>query len=232
MARTMHEKRPEEDNRYHDTWKLLKKYRDVTWSLEVSVRQVKNQFRIDYDCSIEDFLDSIYMAGADLGGTIIEDHAKCIERSYKMLTLLENAVNLLRTRHKNGEVYYWILYYSFLSPQKLKNVDEIIEVLRPHIRDISSKIIGFGKRDFPYPSFQFKKSSYIFLFISASNNSITYLSFPHCFLSLIPILPHFYFIFCSTLFRSLAITSYNFPSAVILVENWKCFAIECEIPIC
>ena len=72
MARKMHEKRPEEDNRYHDTWKLLKKYRDVTWSLEVSVRQVKNQFRIDYDCSIEDFLDSIYMAGADLGGTIIE----------------------------------------------------------------------------------------------------------------------------------------------------------------
>lgn len=67
MARKMHEKRPEEDNRYHDTWKLLKKYRDVTWSLEVSVRQVKNQFRIDYDCSIEDFLDSIYMAGADLG---------------------------------------------------------------------------------------------------------------------------------------------------------------------
>lgn len=109
MARKMPEKRPEEDNRYHDTWKLLKKYRDVTWSLEVSVRQVKNQFRIDYDCSIEDFLDSIYMAGADLGGTIIEDHAKCIERSYKMLTLLENAVNLLRTRHKNGEVYYWIL---------------------------------------------------------------------------------------------------------------------------
>ena len=138
MARKMHEKRPEEDNRYHDTWKLLKKYRDVTWSLEVSVRQVKNQFRIDYDCGIEDFLDSIYMAGADLGGTIIEDHAKCIERSYKMLTLLENAVNLLRTRHKNGEVYYWILYYSFLSPQKLQNVDEIIEVLRPHIRDISS----------------------------------------------------------------------------------------------
>lgn len=78
------------------------------------------------------------MAGADLGGTDIENHARCIERSYKMLTLLENAINLLRTHHKNGEVYYWILYYSFLSPQKLKNVDEIIEVLRPHIRDISS----------------------------------------------------------------------------------------------
>lgn len=133
----MYEKRPDEDVRYHDTWKLLKKYRDVTWSLEVSVQQVKNQFRVDYDCSIEDFLESIYMAGADIGGTIIEDHAKCIERSYKMLTLLENSVSLLRTRHQCGEVYYWILYYSFLSPQKLKNVEEIIEALRPHIRDIS-----------------------------------------------------------------------------------------------
>ena len=105
MTRKMCEKRPEEDVRYHDTWRLLKKYRDVTWSLELSIRQVKNQFRIDYDCSIEDFLESIYMAGADLGGTDIENHARCIERSYKMLTLLENSVNLLRTHHQSGEVY-------------------------------------------------------------------------------------------------------------------------------
>ena len=86
MSGKMYEKQPEEDARYHDTWRLLKKYRDVIWSLEVSVQQVKNQFRIDYDCSIEDFLESVYMAGADLGGTDIENHARCIERSYKMLT--------------------------------------------------------------------------------------------------------------------------------------------------
>ena len=104
MSGKMYEKRPEEDARYHDTWRLLKKYRDVTWSLELSIRQ---------------------------------NHARCIERSYKMLTLLENSVNLLRTHHQSGEVYYWILYYSFLSPQKLKNVEEIIEALHPHIRDIS-----------------------------------------------------------------------------------------------
>ena len=28
-----------EDPRYHDTWRLLKKYRDVVWSLEVTVQQ-------------------------------------------------------------------------------------------------------------------------------------------------------------------------------------------------
>ena len=36
-----------EDPHYHDTWTLLRKYRDVVWSLEVSVRQVRNRFRID-----------------------------------------------------------------------------------------------------------------------------------------------------------------------------------------
>ena len=54
-----------------------------------------------------------------------------------MLTLVNNSIELLRTRHKHGEDYYWLLYYTYLSPQQLKNVEEIIEQLRPHIRDIS-----------------------------------------------------------------------------------------------
>ena len=95
-----------EDPRYHDTWRLLKKYRDVVWSMELSVQQMKNQFQIEYGSSIEDFLDSIYLAGADLSGTELEDHARCIERSNKMLTLVNNSIELLRTRHKHGEDYY------------------------------------------------------------------------------------------------------------------------------
>ena len=122
---------------YHDTWKLLKKYRDVVWSLELSVQQVRSRFEIEYGSSIEDFLESVYLAGADLGGSKIENHARCIDRSNQMLKLLNNAVEILRTRHKNGETYYWLLYYTFLSPQQLDNVDEIIEQLQPHIRDIS-----------------------------------------------------------------------------------------------
>ena len=103
-----------EDNPlYHDTWMLLRKYRDVVWSLELSVQQARRKFQIEFGSSIE--------------------------RSYQMLKLMENAVNLLRNKHKFGEAYYWILYYSFLSPQQYRNVDEIIEELRPHIRDISRR---------------------------------------------------------------------------------------------
>lgn len=137
MAGKRTKKAPVKDSRYHDTWRLLKKYRDVVWSMELSVQQVKKEFEIEFGSTIEDFLESAYLAGADLGGTKIESHARCIERSNQMLKLLNNAVDILRTRHKNGEVYYWLLYYTYLSPQQLQNVDEIVDQLRPHLRDIS-----------------------------------------------------------------------------------------------
>ena len=87
----------------------------------------------------EDFLESVYLAGADLSGTELEHQAKCIEQSHKMLCLVDSAVDLMRAKHKNGEEFYWLLYYSYLSPQELQNVEEIIDQLRPHIRDISTR---------------------------------------------------------------------------------------------
>lgn len=127
----------QENPLFHDTWKLLKNYRDAVWNLELAVQQVRSTFEIEYGSSIEEFLDSIYLAGADIGGTKLENYAKSIERSNKMLNLLNSAVDILRNKHKHGEQYYWLLYYSYLSPQQLQNTDEIIEKLRPHITNIS-----------------------------------------------------------------------------------------------
>ena len=122
---------------YHDTLKLLKKYRDVVWALELSIQQVRKRFSIEYGSSIDDFLESVYLAGADLTGSNLEHHAKCIEKSNQMLKLLDSSIELLRTKHKYGEMYYWLLYYSFLCPQQLRNVEEILDQLRPHFLDIS-----------------------------------------------------------------------------------------------
>ena len=132
---------------YHDTWLLLKKYRDVVWSLELSVQQVRRQFQIEFGSSIEDFLESIYLAGVDFSDTGIQEHARSIERSYKMLKLMENAVNLLRSKHKFGETYYWVLYYSYLSPQQYKNTEGIIGQLQAHIQDISYRTYFRRKKE-------------------------------------------------------------------------------------
>ena len=128
---------PEEDPRFHDTYKFLRRYRDATYSLKVVVHQMEKQFRLKYGTSVDEFLDSIYAAGANLSGDDIEERAKSIERSNRMLKMLDSSVDLLRTNHKHGEQYYWILYYTFLSPQELKGTNEIIESLKPHISNIS-----------------------------------------------------------------------------------------------
>ena len=129
-----------EDNPlYHDTWALLKNYCDAVWNLELAVRQVRNTFELEYDTTIEEFLESVYAAGASLDGTDIENYAKSIARSKKMLDLLNTAVDTLRSKHKHGEQYYWILYYTYLCPQQLQNIEEICK-----IRNLSEPTLNFS----------------------------------------------------------------------------------------
>ena len=136
-----------ENPKFHDTWLLLRKYRDVVWGLELSVHQVKRRFQMEFGSSIEDFLESIYIAGVDFSDNGIQEQARSIEKSYQMLKLLENSVNIMRNKHKNGEMYYWLLYYSYLSPQQYQSVDEIIEMLKPHISDISQRTFFRRRRN-------------------------------------------------------------------------------------
>lgn len=136
-----------ENPKFHDTWLLLRKYRDVVWGLELSVQQVKRRFQMEFGSSIEDFLESIYIAGVDFSDNGIQEQARSIEKSYQMLKLLENSVNIMRNKHKNGEMYYWLLYYSYLSPQQYRSVDEIIEMLKSHISDISQRTFFRRRRN-------------------------------------------------------------------------------------
>ena len=94
---------------------------------------------IDYGKTIEDFLESVYLAGADLSGTEVEHQARCIEQSHKMLCLVDSAVDLMRAKHKNGEEFLLAALLRLPLPQELQNVEEIIDQLRPHIRDISTR---------------------------------------------------------------------------------------------
>ena len=137
MAARKKKNTQEVDSRYHNTYKLLAHYRDVVWSMELSVSEMRQEFQDEYESSIDEFLDQAYMAGADLSGTHLERHTRTIGRSSEMIKRVDRAVELLRTKHKHGEKYYWVLFYSFLSPQGFDSYEEVIEQLKPHIKDIS-----------------------------------------------------------------------------------------------
>lgn len=127
--RTDGKKVPREEYLYHNTEMLLKKYRDVVWSIEVSAIQAQISFELEMDCKLNEFLEMSYAAGADLSGTHIQEQMRTLERNKKMLKIIETAINIMRTRHPDGEEYYWLLYYTYLSDKPCKSVEGIIEMI-------------------------------------------------------------------------------------------------------
>lgn len=118
-----------EEYLYHNTELLLRKYRDVVWSIEVSAIQAQISFELEMDCKLEEFLEMSYDAGADLSGTQIQEQMRTLERNKKMLKIIEAAVNILRKKQVDGEEYYWILYYTYLSDRPCKKVEDIIKLI-------------------------------------------------------------------------------------------------------
>ncbi|MBQ4110304.1 MAG: hypothetical protein IJC74_05420 [Clostridia bacterium] len=130
----MKEKRKTDDKKmsreeylYHNTEMLLKKYRDVVWSIEVSAIQAQANFELEMDCKLEEYLKMSYATSADFSGTQIQEQMRILEKNKKMLKIIESAVNVLKESPKLGEIYYWLLYYTYLSKKVFQSVYDIID---------------------------------------------------------------------------------------------------------
>ena len=134
-----------QDPRYHDTKLLLQKYRVVMWGLEVEVARARKSFQAEYGMTVEEYLDSIYVAGVDLPGSKLANRAVEIDQNRQMLDVIDRALELLHEKHPLGEEYYLVLYYTYIQPQRM-TVDQVVSVLTPKIRDISRRTY-FRKRD-------------------------------------------------------------------------------------
>lgn len=120
---------------YHDVITLFKIYRSVSWRMQVQIGQVKHRFQKEYGTDVDDFLESIYQAGMDINNdeANIRSRVEAISSSNKFLKLIDESVNLMRQYHPQGEKYYWVLYYTYMSAYKPMNITEIISKLDPHL---------------------------------------------------------------------------------------------------
>ena len=127
-----------EEYLYHNTEVLLKKYRDVVWSIEVATIQAEISFELEMDCKLEEFLEMSYAAGADLSGTNIQEQMRTMERNKKMLKMIETAMDILKRKQTGGEVYYWILYYTYIAEKPCRRVDDIIKLVEVSVEETIS----------------------------------------------------------------------------------------------
>ena len=122
---------------YHDPIRLLKTYRDVRWNLKLSMEHHRQDFELEYGMTITEYLSDMYTAGIGAAGTKLEHHVNSMRRTAEMLKLIDAAAHLIRENNSEGEMFYWILYYAYFSPQRLKNTDEIIDRVQMHVPYLS-----------------------------------------------------------------------------------------------
>ena len=117
-----------ENTAYHDVEKLFKIYRSVNWKMQIKINQVKRHFQLEYGTDVDKFLDSLYQAGMDVDTDLAseKERVESINHSNKFLKLMDESVDLMRKYHPQGERYYWVLYYSYMSAYKAENVEEIL----------------------------------------------------------------------------------------------------------
>ena len=87
---------------------------------------MQEEFKAEYGLSTDAlFVDS----EVNKSGNRLENYARALERSKKMMQIIDTAIDLMRRKHKKGEFYYWILYYTYLAPHHYANNYEILHFL-------------------------------------------------------------------------------------------------------
>jgi len=132
---------------YHNTEVLLRKYRDVVWSVEVSAARTEMNFETVFGINISEFLDMSYAAGADLSGTDIEGQMRTIEKNRKMLEIIDKSLDVVRKKHRCGEMYYQIIFLTYMSSKEFENTAAILSELAEQGFYMSSKTYFKRKRE-------------------------------------------------------------------------------------
>ena len=128
---------PEQHLFYHNTLKLLQNYRDVNWSLEVSAQNLQSEFRAEYSGASAEYVDDLTITGDKNAAARIEGLTLSLDKSRRMMQLVDSAIALMRQKHKKGELYYWILYYTYLCPQEPDTINEVLIQLEKHFQPMS-----------------------------------------------------------------------------------------------
>ena len=117
---------------FHNTKKLLQRYRSTLMCIAVALDD------LDEDClgtlgvrfsALNEFSQQVDI---DLSNTYLESRIRTMQRNKLMLQYIDKAIKSMRAYAKNGEEFYWILYYKYLSSNDdICHTDgEVVEKLR------------------------------------------------------------------------------------------------------
>ena len=130
LAKGMEHLRGEEprkaEDHLHNTRYLLRQYRRIAYAVKVSESDLNLRMEMEHSTQISTLEVNAELAGVDLSGSKLENYTKSVIRSYKMLKIIENALDTVRKDPEHGELLYQLLFLTYFSERKPQNRESIL----------------------------------------------------------------------------------------------------------
>ena len=119
-------------SKYHDPSELLRIYRDAKMAVDLAVSEAQEDFKIEYSTTVEEYVK--WFTGDEKLYKKLQARADSVRKTCYLISKIDKAVAYIRDRYKkNGEVYYWILYCTYLSPEEHERFADLLDEIRKHV---------------------------------------------------------------------------------------------------
>ena len=118
----------QEEYLYHNTELLLKNYRQAKCSLMASKLKLEKTFDSDYLMEVGGFVGKMYNHGFDTGGVLLEDYAKSMAKTAKIIETIDQCLTILKENYPNGEELFAILELLYIT-NKTYSTDAVMELM-------------------------------------------------------------------------------------------------------
>lgn len=123
---------------YKNTKLLLENYRTISIAVQFLPQQIASELNLPFK-GIDDLLENCDIASTYLNSNI-DDRLRNVQRTKQLIDVVNKSLTAMKEMSQEGELYYKLLYYTYLSPKQLL-IEDILKKL-----DISRSSY-FRKRD-------------------------------------------------------------------------------------
>lgn len=121
QVNTNHNLSQSKENMYHNTKLLLSKYRDIVWSINISLDEMDEecQYSVHVHSPLLFYLDSMVEIDTRIDQARLKSRLSSLEDSKSIIDLINKSVNLIGKYPKKGKLYQNIILRAYID------VDEI-----------------------------------------------------------------------------------------------------------
>lgn len=106
---------------YHNTMLLLQNYRTLAWLMECFPETMAEELERPFE-DVDELLEQLDLTLA-MGNRRIETRLEGTRKSRILLDRVNEALTVLKSKPKNGETLYKVIYLTYIAPETLKHTE-------------------------------------------------------------------------------------------------------------